>query len=81
MFDWIRRLFCLPVTGVDKIQVIVGEFTAVVDRLHSAIDEIDTDIVYNQNQIQVLKQKNTVLGESKVTGLKLISGIKTLLGD
>ena len=81
MFDWIRRLFCVPVTGTEKIQAIVGGFTAAVDRLHSAIDEIDSDIISNQSIIATLKAKNTVLGASKVTGLKLIRGIKTLLGD
>lgn len=81
MFDWIKRLFCVPVTGTEKIQAIVGEFTATVDKLRSAIDEIDSDITSNQSIITSLKAENTVLGASKVTGLKLINGLKTLLGD
>ena len=81
MFDWIKRLFCVPVTGTEKVQAIVGEFITTVDRLHSAIDEIDSDITSNQSIIATLKAENTVLGASKVTGLKLINGIKTLLGD
>lgn len=81
MLDWIKRLFYLPATGTEKIQAIVGEFTATVDRLRSAIDEIDSDITSNQSVIATLKAENTVLGATKVTGLKLINGIKTLLGD
>ncbi len=81
MFDWIRKLFDVPITGTEKVQAIVGEFTTTVDRLRLAIDEIDGDITSNQHIIATLKAENSVLGASKVTGLKLIAGIKTLLGD
>ena len=81
MSNWIKKLFCLPASGTEKIQAIVGEFADIVDRLAKAINEIDDDITYNQSQIAVLKAKNTFLGQTKVTGLKLITGIKNLLGD
>jgi len=82
MFDWIRKLFGNKYkTGTEIVNDVVSQFTDTVDTLRSAIDAIDSDIVYNQNRISVLKQKNTELGSSKVTGLKLITGILRLLGE
>lgn len=82
MFDWIRKLFGNKFkTGTEIVNDVVNQFTDVVDTLHSAIDDIDGDITYNQSQIAVLKARNTYLGQTKVTGLKLITGIKNLLGD
>ena len=82
MFDWIRKLFGNKFkTGTEIVNDVVSQFTDTVDTLCSAIDDIDGDITDNQLKIAVLKAKNTYLGETKVTGLKLIAGIKTLLGD
>ena len=82
MFDWIRKLFGNKFkTGTEIVNDVVSQFTDTVDTLRSAIDDIDGDISHNQFRISALKAKNTVLGETKVIGLKLITGIKTLLGD
>lgn len=82
MLSWIRKLFGNKFkTGTEIVDDVVSQFTDTVDTLHSAIEDIDGDITYNQSKITVLKAKNTYLGATKVTGLKLIRGIKTLLGD
>lgn len=82
MLNWIRKLFGNKYkTGTEIVNDAVNQFADTVDTLRSAIEDIDGDIQDNQIRVQALKAKNAVLGETKVTGLKLISGIKSLLGD
>ena len=79
MVKWIKKL--LGIDAATRIRSTASRFSSVVDTLRSAISELDGDIISNQVVIQSLKAENTELGASKVTALKLIAGIKNLLGD
>lgn len=67
-------------TGTEKINKIVGTFTDTLVQLEEAVQQVQDEITSNQNIVEELKAQNTLLGATKVTGLKLIAGIKRLLG-
>jgi uncharacterized protein YlxW (UPF0749 family) len=75
------KLFKAVKTGTAKINEVIETFTNTIDKLNEAVVQVQDEITINQEIVEKLKARNTVLGSTKVAGLKLISGINDLLGN
>jgi len=75
------NLFRTVKTGTAKINEVIETFTDTIDVLNEAVAQVQDEITINQETVEKLKARNTVLGSTKVAGLKLINGINDLLGN
>ena len=68
-------------TGTERIDEVIGTFTDTLTELQEAVEQVTNEITSNQHIVEELKAQNTLLGQTKVAALKLINGIKNLLGE